>query len=151
MSNSPIQISNSHYMPPQTFLSLAQTEEGINSLLKKESKRKEYDYLPEETHINFINKNWDNVDKLNEKFDELREKETKEKITEFEEYLLYNVVEKRILEFPNPYLPEDHEEGMKLVEKYSQIVRKFDRKYKRNKFSEFFNTVSSWFLSNFQK
>ena len=73
------------------------------------------------------------MDKLNEKFDELWEKEKEEKISEFEEYLLYNVVEKRILEFPNPYLPEDHEEGMKLVEKYSQIKRKFNRKYKENK------------------
>lgn len=129
MSNNSIQMSSSHDMPSQTFLSLAQAGEEIHSLLKKEKERKEYDHLPEKTHINFINKNWDDVDKLNEKFDELREKETKETIAEFEEHLLYNVVEKRILEFPNPYLPEDHEEGLKLVEKYSQIERKFNRKY----------------------
>ena len=144
MSNSYIQMSNDHYIPPQIFLSLAQTGEGIDSLLKKEGERKEYEYLPEETHINFINRNWDNVDKLNEKFNELRRKEIEEKITMFEKCLLYDVIEIRILEFPNPYLPKDHEEGMKLVEKYSRIEKRFDRKYKRNRISKLFNMISSW-------
>ena len=43
-------------MPPQTFFSLAQAGKEVHSLLKKENERKEYNYLPEETHISFINK-----------------------------------------------------------------------------------------------
>ena len=137
MSNSCLQVLNT-VVPSQMFSSY-QDREKSDPMLEKE-----YSFLPKESYVNFLTENWNNVDKLNEKFNELRRKEIEEKITGLEKYLLYDVIEKRILEFPNPYLPKDYESGMKLVEKYLQIERKFDRKYKRNRISRFLNTISSW-------
>ncbi len=137
MSNSCLQVLNT-VVPSQMFSSY-QDREKSDPMLEKE-----YSFLPKESYVSFLTENWNNVDKLNEKFNELRRKEIEENITGLEKYLLYDVIEKRILEFPNPYLPKDYESGMKLVEKYLQIERKFDRKYKRNRISRFLNTISSW-------
>ena len=90
---------------------------------------KEYDNLPTANHMSFIIRNWDDLDCLNEKFDELREKEINNAISEFEKSLLKDVLKKRILEFPNPYLPFDYEEGQKAIRKYKVLEREFNRKY----------------------
>ena len=69
-----------------------------------------------------IIRNFNNFDFLNEKFDELREKEMEGTITAFQKSLM-DVVVKKILELPNPYRPPDHEKGMALVIKYDLIER----------------------------
>ena len=79
---------------------------------------KEYDNLPTETHMSFIDRNWGNLDCLNEKFDELREKEINNTISEVEKSILKDVLKKRILEFPNPYLPLDYKESVEMSKKY---------------------------------
>ncbi len=78
----------------------------------------DYGYLPTANHMNFIIRNWDNLDRLNEKFNELREKEINNSISKFEKSLLQDVLKKRILDFPNPYLPSDHEEAIEMSKKY---------------------------------
>ena len=74
---------------------------------------------------NFIIKNWDSLDCLNEKFNELREKEINNTISAFEKSLLRGALKKRILEFPNPYLPLDHKEAVEMSRKYG-ILKKED-------------------------
>ena len=76
------------------------------------------------SEINFIIENFHDVDFLNKKFNELREKEIDNKITTFEKILLYDILEKRILEFPNPHLPSDHEKGMEIIKRYNLIEEK---------------------------
>lgn len=75
-------------------------------------------------------KQWDNVDFFEKKFDELKEKEMKNTLTEFEENFLYQVIEKRLLEFPNPFLPRDHKELMATKNEYRTVVNKFERNCK---------------------
>ena len=79
---------------------------------------KNQDDIPKATHISFIIRNWDNLDCLNEKFNELKEKESNNTISEFEKSLLNDVLKKRILEFPNPYLPLDYKEAIEMNRKY---------------------------------
>ena len=88
---------------------------------------KDYDNLPTANHMNFIIRNWDDLDCLNEKFNELREKEINNTISEFEKSLLKDVLKKRILEFPNPYLPLDYKEAVEMSRKYG-ILKKKDNK-----------------------
>ena len=77
--------------------------------------------------MSFIIKNWNNLDCLNEKFDELRKKEINNELSEFEKSLLKNVLKKRILEFPNPYLPPDHKEAVEMSRKYGILNKENDK------------------------
>ena len=106
---------------------------------KYEYERDVYLSIPT-SKINFIIDNFHDVDLLNIKFDELREKEINNNITEFEKILLYDVLEKRILEFPNPYLPSDHEKGMEIIRRYNLIEGKESRRNHKNGFRK-----KSWF------
>jgi len=76
-------------------------------------------------YISSLLKNWNNVDFFEKKFDELKEKEMNNTLTKFEEKFLYEVIEKKLLDFPNPFLPKDHEELMKTKSEYKTIVNKF--------------------------
>ena len=106
----------------------------------KISKTKEYDNLPSTNHMNFIIKNWHNLDCLNEKFNELREKEINNIISEFEKTLLKDVLKKRILEFPNPYLPPDHKKAIQMSKKYG--ILKKEKSKVIFKIKEIFNIFS---------
>ena len=94
------------------------------------------------SEMNSIIKNFNDVDFLNIKFDELRKKEIDNKITEFEKILLYEILEKRILEFPNPHLPSDHKKGMEIIKRYNLIEEKESNKNESKK-KNWFN-LSSW-------
>lgn len=94
--------------------------------------------------INSVIENFDNLDFLNKKFDELREKETEGHITTFEKFLLYEIIEKRILEFPNPYLPKDHDRAMEISNRYLRLEREFDKKYKKRSWKNLFGAMFSW-------
>ena len=102
---------------------------------------KEYDNLPTANHMNFIISNWDDLDCLNEKFNELREKEINNTISEFEKSLLRDVLKKRILEFPNPYLPLDYKEAVEMSRKYG--VLKTENNKGISKIKKVFNIFSS--------
>ena len=102
---------------------------------------KEYDNLPTSNHMNFIIRNWDDLDCLNEKFNELREKEINNTISEFEKSLLRDVLKKRILEFPNPYLPLDYKEAVEMSRKYR--VLKTENNKGISKIKKVFNIFSS--------
>ena len=92
-----------------------------------------------------IIRNFNNFDFLNEKFDELREKEMEGTLTAFEKSLM-DVVVKKILELPNPYRPPDHEKGMALVRKYDLIEEKEAKEKKARLFQKrgWFNILFSW-------
>ena len=94
---------------------------------------REYDHLPTATHMSFIIRNWNDLDCLNEKFNELREKEINNTLSEFEKSLLKDVLKKRILEFPNPYLPLDHKEAVEMSRKYGILKREGNRKISKIK------------------
>ena len=94
---------------------------------------REYDHLPTATHMSFIIRNWNDLDCLNEKFNELREKEINNTLSEFEKSLLRDVLKKRILEFPNPYLPLDHKEVVEMSRKYGILKREGNRKISKIK------------------
>lgn len=102
---------------------------------------KEYDNLPTSNHLNFIIRNWDDLDCLNEKFNELREKENNNTLSEFEKSLLRDVLKKRILEFPNPYLPLDYKEAVEMSRKYG--VLKTENNKGISKIKKVFNIFSS--------
>ena len=88
-----------------------------------------YPFLPSEIHS--ILENSDNLDFLTAKFHKLREKEIDGHITDFEKILLYDIIEKRILEFPNPYLPKDHEQAMKARSRYLLLKKKFKKQLRK--------------------
>ncbi|MBC6415578.1 MAG: hypothetical protein GDA46_04215 [Bdellovibrionales bacterium] len=81
------------------------------------------------TKWDVIRNNFDDIDFLNKRFDELREKEIDGKITDIEKHFLYEVLEKRIADFPNPYLPMDYEEGKSIAKRYKHLKREFHKKY----------------------
>lgn len=87
-------------------------------------------YSVPSNEISHIFDNLDNLDFLQEKFDELREKEIDGNITEFETILLYEIIEKQILKFPNPHLPLDHDEAIKAVKKFQTIEKQLKRRHK---------------------
>ncbi|MDE0118527.1 MAG: hypothetical protein OXM55_00775 [Bdellovibrionales bacterium] len=102
-------------------------------------------YLPiPYSEINSIFEKFHDIDFLNAKFDELKEKEIDNKITDFEQFLLYDILEKRILEFPNPYLPSDHEKGMAIIKRYNLIEEKEPERKNNNgtKKKSWFNLFS---------
>jgi len=84
-------------------------------------------------YMSSIMKHWDNVDFFERKFDELKEKEMSNTLAEFEKKLLYEVVEKRLLEFPNPFLPKDYEKLMSTKGEYKRVVSWFHKKYKKKR------------------
>ena len=102
------------------------------------------EYFSTASDLNIVIENFDNLDFLNKKFHELRKKEIDEHITEFEKILLYEVIEKRILEFPNPYLPKDHKRAMEISNRYLRLEREFDRKYKKRNLKHLFGAMFSW-------
>ena len=112
---------NESYTPSLSFDPIE-----TSSLLKKNDSKEDI-YLSSPSEINSIIDNFYNLDFLNEKFDELREKEINQKITEFEKFLLYEIIEQRIADFPNPYLPSDHKEAMDAVKKFKSLERKFNK------------------------
>ena len=112
------------------------------SSLPRENNIKEDIYFSLPGEINAIINNFYNLDFLNEKFDELREKEIDKKITEFEKFLLYEIIEKRIADFPNPYLLSDHKEAMDAVKKFKTLERNFNKKSKLNKRLGLFSWLS---------
>ena len=81
-------------------------------------------------YLSSIQKNWDNVDFFENKFDELKKKEMNGSLNEFEKTILYKVIEKRLLDFPNPFLPSDHEEIKQTKSEYKLIMSQFRKKYK---------------------
>ena len=81
-------------------------------------------------YLSSIQKNWDSVDFFEKKFDELKEKEMNGSLSEFEKKILYKVIEKRLLDFPNPFLPSDHEEIKQTKSEYQLIMSQFRKKYK---------------------
>ena len=81
--------------------------------------------------ISQISNNLNDLNFLIEKFDELREKEINGNITGFEQTLLYEVIEKKISEFPNPHLPSDHEEAITAIKSFKLLKRKNNKKNKK--------------------
>ena len=118
MRKDAIQILETGQSRPQVFSEWWDFKIGLT---------KEYDHLPTVNHMDFIIKNWNNLDCLNEKFDELREKEINNELNEIEKSLLKNVLKKRILEFPNPYLPLDHKEAVEMSRKYGILDKEDDK------------------------
>ena len=80
-----------------------------------------------------IMKHWGDMDFFEKKFDELKEKEMDGSLSELERIILYKVIEKRLLAFPNPFLPSDHEEIMQTKSEYKLIKRQFQKKYGKSK------------------
>ena len=103
--------------------------------------KKEYDNLPTAHHMSFIIRKWDDLDCLNEKFNELREKEINNTISEFEKSLLKDVLKKRILELPNPYLPLDYKEAVEMSRKYGILKKEGNKGI--SKVRKIFNTFLS--------
>lgn len=101
-------------------------------------------YISLTSDINTVMENFDNLDFLNMKFNQLREKELDNKITELEKMLLYDIIEKRILEFPNPYLPINNQKTEEIKNKYLLLEKKFDKKHTIKKRNRLFNIMSSW-------
>ena len=128
---------NDEHSPAQSFSVL---QEGNISYLNRDS----YDDLPTANHMSFIIRNWDDLNCLNEKFDELREKEIDNIISDFERDLMRNLLEKRISEFPNPHLPSDHKDAMDAIEKFRFLEGKLNKKtkYKNKKLSGLFGLFS---------
>ena len=141
-------------MPENIISILPQKNQSIHSLLfdfenislfqKEDHVMKDNIYLSPFSEINSIIENFDDLDFLNKKFHELRKKEIDEHITEFEKILLYDIIEKRILEFPNPYLPKDHKRAKEISNRYLRLEREFDRKYKKRNLKHLFGTMFSW-------
>ena len=101
-------------------------------------------YLSLTSDINIVMEKFDNLEFLSMKFNELREKELDNKITSLEKNLLYDIIEKRILEFPNPYWPINHKKTEKIKNKYLLLEKEFDKKYKIKKRNRLFNIMFSW-------
>lgn len=101
------------------------------------------DCLPQ-SDLDQILSNFNDLDFLNKKFDELREKEIDGHITDVEKILLYEVLEKRILEFPNPHVPSDHEEAIKAFKGFQTLEKNFRKTHKNvgQKLSKFFSLFS---------
>lgn len=68
------------------------------------------------------------IDFLNKKFDELKEKEIDGTITNFEKVLLH-IVETQILKLPNPLVDQEHKEAMEEVKKFQLLKSQFNQKY----------------------
>ena len=81
-------------------------------------------------YLSSIQKNWDNIDFFEKTFDKLKEKEVNGSLSKLEKNILYKVIEKRLLEFPNPFLPSDHEEIKQTKSEYKLIMSQFLKKYK---------------------
>ena len=99
--------------------------------IKDDTVAKDDVYLAPSSDIDSIAKNFYNLDFLTAKFHELREKEIDGHITDVEKILLYDIIEKRILEFPNPYLPKDHEQAMKARSRYLLLKKKFKKQSRK--------------------
>ena len=127
-----IQILQTGQSQPQFFSEWRDFKTGLP---------KEYDNLPTAHHMSFIIRNWDDLDCLNEKFNELREKEINNTISEFETSLLKDVLKKRILEFPNPYLPLDYKEAVEMSRKYGILKKEGNKGI--SKVREIFNAFLS--------
>ena len=78
---------------------------------------------------------------LIEKFDELREKERNGNISNFEQ-ILYEIIEKKIPDLPNPHFPSDHEEAINAINNFQVLKKQYNKKYKTKKLSKLFNLFS---------
>ena len=109
-----------------------QDENVVRDFMDREYYSKEWDrYEAQATeYILPFEKNWNDVKFFEEKFDELKEKEMNGTLSEFEKKLLYEVVDKRLLAFDNPFLPKDHTELMAAKNEYRAVVNEFNEKYK---------------------
>ena len=117
--------------------------ENISLFQKEDHVMKDNIYLSPFSEINSIIENFDDLDFFNKKFHELRTKEIDGHITEFEKILLYDIIEKRILEFPNPYLPKDHAQAMKAKKRYFHLKKEFKINKKRG-LNKLFGVMFSW-------
>ena len=104
---------------------------GNSDFLSIISKSEMEYFLSLKSELNFILERFHDISFLTEKFDELREKEINNTLTGFERILLYEVIEKRILEFPNPYLPSHHEKAENVIKKLDSLEKSFNKKYKK--------------------
>ena len=95
--------------------------------------------------VDSITENLNDIEFLNEKFDDLREKEINNTLTELEKILL-STVEERILEFPNPYLPSDYKDGINTIKRIDALEKRFGKKHsqKSNKRRTIFRIIFSW-------
>ena len=103
--------------------------------------REEYNKSEYEIPINEISQIYNNLNNLSfliDKFDELREKEINGNITSFEQILLHEVIEKKILDLPNSHLPSDHEEAISAINNFQMLKRQYNPK----KLSRLFNLFS---------
>ena len=72
------------------------------------------------------NNNWNSPAAFEKKFDELQYKKVTDGLTPSETEVL-EIVEQRLLEFPNPFLPKDHAEGITLKKSFNTLAFKIDR------------------------
>ena len=118
----------------------SQKYKNLNQQIIYDEQQIIYDeYFSLASDINSVFTNFENLDFLNEKFYDLKEKENEGHITEFEKLLLYEIIEKRILEIPNPYWPKDHEEGMEISKKYLRLEKEINRKHRKKGFKKYLN------------
>ena len=121
----------------ESHSNVTQSQDISNYLIFRDFKDKEY-YSKEwdryealaTKYILPFEKNWNDVKFFEEKFDELKEKEMNETLSEFEKTFLYEIVDKRLLAFDNPFLPKDHKELMATKNEYRSVVNEFNKKYK---------------------
>ena len=131
MDNSAISISPGNNI--SSVLPFASTTEYLPQKKQQEKKvfviyEYENDSFPiPYSEINSIIKNFQDIDFLNAKFDELREKEIDNKITNFEKILLYDILEK-IMEIIKRY---------NLIEKKEARENKEDNSKKKSWFNLF--------------
>ena len=117
-------------------------QESINQKEQYQTKQQEDIYYFPINEISQISNNLNDLSFLLEKFDELREKEVNGTITGFEQILLYEVIEKKISDFPNPHLPLDHEEAITAIKSFKLLKRQNNKKYKNKKLSGLFSLFS---------
>ena len=133
-------ISSNNASPILPFI--FESQESINLKEKYKTNQEEDIYYFPKNQISQISNNLNDLSFLLEKFDELREKEINGNITEFEQILLYEVIEKQISDFPNPHLPSDHEEATTAIKSFKLLKRQNNKKYKNKKTSGLFSLFS---------
>lgn len=102
------------------------------------------DIFPNNNEIYSIYENANNIDFLNKRFDELRERQIDNTITNFEKFL-FSVIEERILKLPNPLIDEEHKKAMDEVKKFNLLKTQFNQKYK-SRLTRKFSSLFSWLV-----
>ena len=100
--------------------------------------------FPNNNEMYSIYENANDIDFLNKRFDELRERQIDNTITNFEKFLLY-VIEDRISKLPNPLMDEEHKKAMDEVRKFNLLKTQFNQKYK-SKLTRRFFSLFSWLV-----